>query len=91
MGKSADDWEKEMQDHWDSCRRKNDLERSELRFGMGEKECDKVNAKENEKKELEESQSRRSNDLVWRQNVALLEGYEYENIFEDLHYHERVE
>ena len=31
----------------------------------------------------------RSNDLVWRQNVALLEGYEYENIFEDLHYHER--
>ena len=85
MCKSAVDWENDMQDHWDSCRRKHALERSELRLGMGEEEFDKVNAKEKEKKELEESQSRRSNDLVWRQNVALPEGYKYENPFEDPH------
>ena len=95
MCKYADDWEKKMQDHLDYCRRKNSLERRELRVGMGEKECDKVNAKEKEKKELEESQSRKSNDLLWCQKV-IPEGYGgpgeneyYENPFEDPHYHER--
>ena len=59
MCKYADDWERKMQDHWDACRRKNALERSELRFGMGEEECDKVKAKEKEKNENVDGERRK--------------------------------
>ena len=36
MCKQADDCAKKIQDHWDDCKRKNALERNELRIGMGD-------------------------------------------------------
>ena len=36
MCEQAHDCAKHIQDHWDDCKRKNALERNELRIGMGE-------------------------------------------------------